>query len=38
MRRAIWGAIALLVSASSALACGTERWRVKTNGLERLEE
>ena len=30
MRRAIWGAIALLVSASSALACGTERWPVKT--------
>src|SRR5215471_132033 len=30
MRRAILGAIALLVSASSAVAGGTERWPVKT--------
>ena len=30
MRRAILGAIALFVSASSAVACGTERWPVKT--------
>ena len=30
MRHAMLGAIALLVSASSALACGTERWPVKT--------
>src|SRR5215472_17506092 len=30
MRRAILGAVALLVSAASAVACGTERWPVKT--------
>src|SRR5262249_5689449 len=30
MRRAILGAIALVVSGSAALACGTERWPVKT--------
>jgi hypothetical protein len=30
MGRAILGALALLVSGSAALACGTERWPVKT--------
>jgi hypothetical protein len=30
MRSAIWGAVVLLVSGSAALACGTERWPVKT--------
>lgn len=30
MHRAILGAIALLVSGSAVLACGTERWPVKT--------
>jgi hypothetical protein len=30
MHRAILGALALVVSGSAALACGTERWPVKT--------
>ncbi len=30
MRRAIMGALALVLSSSAALGCGTERWPVKT--------